>query len=1017
MPTQQDALVALENLLADYHRLTDTDRASMTEASVARQFIDRLWREVLGWPIDDSQRYFYEYQTEAGRPDMVFMPARGGDIYIEAKRFGVIAELNPQILKPEATTAATGLQAKPEFMYTPDDMQPTTVVTYSQFELQALRYAHSKGAPWAILTNFERMRVFNAHRDTLVLAFEDPSAYRDEFDTLWDALAYDNILNGSLDTLIARRYRMDVDTDYLRKIDAWRLQLADDILQNIEQNAWVKRDDDLNLPLLRAVVQRYLDRLVIVRFAEDHNVIPYDSLLQLYELSRTHSYTFSIHEFITRLFDKFNQSHNSALFAKDDVDKVIIGDDQLYDIIKQLYEARYRAMPADILGNTYEQYLGKTLALDSDGNVITRDNFETRKKQGSYYTPQVIVRYIVDNSLGRYLYATHNGNPDGDPLPDATPRTSDQIRDLRVLDSACGSGSFLIYAFYVLKDFYERERQRLSATLQAKMERMATEGADEMDIQVALAPLRAEQKRIHDPRRLILETHLYGVDLDPQAAEIAVVNLMMRGMEGMKFSTTQDAKRLPLILNQNVKVGNGLIGLRPDDERLPDHADQLAALKRLRQELVGTANTDPRHDQILHEIQTLRDTLYNTFAPDYADHFSDLERVRPFHWGIEFPEAFYDDAGHWRDDGGFTVIFGNPPYGGYLSPEEKNYMRNEYDIGTTNTAPLFMIRADHLLKSRGTHSYIVPKSFTYASDWGKTRLHLLDGMDYLLDAGKVWKDVKLEQVVYMHRKNEMRPYYVNLLRDNDTFTPIGRIDKALCTRFGFYINGVTDQEIEIALKIKETGHFLGEFITNERGAGLQSDIRPEGRLRVIGGRNISPYNLSGSYGYLSPFDDVPEHARVKSNSILAQNIVAHIKRPVDHIKISALVIESEAEQLVILDTVNQINVTSSHSPYFFLGLLMSQLMNWYIYRFIFAKAIRTMHFDNPITNRIPVPEADLENENYQLIVSTTRKLVNLHNQNGDGGDIAHFTEKMNAAVFRLYGLTQEQQKIVTEQMP
>src|SRR5690606_21065939 len=112
------------------------------------------------------------------------------------------------------------------------------------------------------------------------------------------------------------------------------------------------------------------------------------------------------------------------------------------------------------LGNTYEQYLGKTLVLDR-GEVKTRDNLETRKKQGSYYTPQVIVRYIVDNSLGRYLYGTANGKPDGQPLAGETRKTSADLTDLRVLDSACGSGSFLIYAYYVLADFYESEKQRL----------------------------------------------------------------------------------------------------------------------------------------------------------------------------------------------------------------------------------------------------------------------------------------------------------------------------------------------------------------------------------------------------------------------------------------------------------------------------------------------------------------------------------------------------------------------------
>ena len=211
-------------------------------------------------------------------------------------------------------------------------------------------------------------------------------------------------------------------------------------------------------------------------------------------------------------------------------------------------------MPADIIGNTYEQYLGKALALDN-GSVTTRDNLETRKKQGSYYTPQVIVRYLVDTRLGRFLYGTANGQPDGEPVEGETRKTSQDIRDLRVLDSACGSGSFLIYAYYVLADFYESEIDRLEARAgSATTANWPRRGSPPDGTGGSSWPnYTVEIERIRDYPRLILETHLYGVDLDPQAAEIAVVNLMMRAME-----RRHREKRLPLILNQNVKVGQRL---------------------------------------------------------------------------------------------------------------------------------------------------------------------------------------------------------------------------------------------------------------------------------------------------------------------------------------------------------------------------------------------------------------------------------------------------------------------------
>ena len=128
----------------------------------------------------------------------------------------------------------------------------------------------------------------------------------------------------------------------------------------------------------------------------------------------------------------------------------------LIGLVNQLYKARYRSFAADILGNTYEQYLGKRLALDPNGDITTADNLETRKKQGSYYTPQVLVRYLVERTLGRTLYGTEDGTPTGKPVEGETRKTAADIADLRVRDPACGS--VLSYRPYeVLKNFYESE--------------------------------------------------------------------------------------------------------------------------------------------------------------------------------------------------------------------------------------------------------------------------------------------------------------------------------------------------------------------------------------------------------------------------------------------------------------------------------------------------------------------------------------------------------------------------------
>ena len=644
MPSEQQARRNLVALIADYDRLTLDERRQMSEASVVRQFIDRLLEEVLGWPIKDPARYKYELHTQVGRPDLTLIPESGGTIFVEAKRFGVIKELE-QARKTVAGTITPGQLALPGM-----------AIDRTQEEQQSINYAFANGGTWAILTNFEHFRLFNARRDWLVLSFENPGAYLHDFDLLWQ-LAYPNVIKSSLDVLSKQRHTEEVDTVYLAFVNEWRERLARDIVTQGDVNKWAFHENgSINLPTLRAVVQRFLDRMVVIRFAEDHLVIPPGTLRGLYEMRRDNPYTFTMDEFIDRFFRRFDEQHNSALFAYGLADQASFSDEALLPLMEKLYEARYRAMSADILGNTYEQYLGKTLVAQN-GTVTTRDNLETRKKQGSYYTPQVIVRYIVDNSLGRYLYGTRNGKPEGVPLAGETRKTSQDIRDLSVLDSACGSGSFLIYAYQVLADFYESESIRLETEAEARRQELETAGqTDPMEIRIELTPYLAEIERIRDYPRLILESHLYGVDLDPQAAEIAVVNLMMRAME-----RRQREKRLPLILNQNVKVGNGLVGVSAADPRMAAQSAATARIRALRAQLVKTPNGEA-HNAVIANLEAASVDLRAVLDADFAAHFSDLERARPFHWGVEFPEVFYKADGTPKDNPGFTIIVGNPPW-------------------------------------------------------------------------------------------------------------------------------------------------------------------------------------------------------------------------------------------------------------------------------------------------------------------------------------------------------------------
>lgn len=1011
----EQALSKISHLVDRYNALGEDEKNSISEAGVIAHFIKPML-EALGWPVEDHTQFKYELSTHAGRPDIALIQEPGDTVFVEAKRFGGIKTLE------QARRTITGI-------LTPGQLTlPGMASDRTQEEQQAINYAFKNNGKWAILTNFEKLRLFNARRDWLVLSFESPQTYKEDFDQLWQ-LSYDKIRSGALERLSKQRFRADVDTVYLSFINDWREKLAQDIVAHRADNEWAFDDNgQIRLQSLRAVVQRILDRLVVVRFAEDHLVVPPRTLHDFYEVHKRNPYTFTLSEFLRKMYRRFDRDHNSAIFAEGLADQAVFTDETLEGLIEKLYEARYRAMSPDIMGNTYEEYLGQIL-VRTDGRVKTADNLETRKQRGTYYTPQYIVQYIVDHTLGQHLYGTGNGKPDGEALPDRTRKTWQEIEGLRVVDPACGSGSFLIYAYEVLADFYRTELRQLEQKIENEIENFVEAGVHApLDREMELRHLRGQQRYLQRYPRLILQNHLYGVDLDPQAAEIATVNLVMRGMADQR----QGDRRLPLILDQNIKVGNSLIGCPSDPGFYGEYAQELVELRSLRRKLADGKEED--HKRCIGAIQEVRSNLREELNGCLSGSFDDVEGHHPFHWVAEFPEVFLDAEGRYQGDrAGFQIIVGNPPYGASLTRRERRYFYSKFDAGTSDTAALFMLQAKRLLAKGGTASMIVPKSFTYSSIWSETRDRLIDGLEELVDVGKVWDEVKLEQAIYRYREGSDKQRYDSLERKDERFIAQAQIEKVDYKRFGFYLNGVHDSEIALARKMRSLGSFLGDYVTNTRGAGLQREISDEGPgRRAIGGKQVQPFVVLGAKGYVDdPGEELPGNALVSAGDIVAQNIVAHVTQPVDHIKIIAAIVREEAEDLAILDTVNRLCNTSDLATEYLLGLLSSRAVNWYTYRFIFGRAIRTMHFDNPVSDRIPVPPMALddekEKEQHDEMVKIVGEIESLSTQRAKCNEpsgvvqleeaIAARKALLNDIVYALYGLEEEEIDAIEGAMP
>jgi len=751
----------IKELIADYEA-ADKD---MTEANVEAAFVARLFA-ALGWAADDPTVWNRQvFVRGGGFADVGLQIQNKPVLLLEAKRFGKLkgparavqaALFGEDVVLSQADRQRAGIDRTPE-------------------EKQAMRYARAQGVSWAVLTNFERLVLFDANEERIVLAFDAPEEYVSRFDDL-KVLAPQPTpqqFHSHLNWYKGLQKKADVDADFFEFLSRWRVRLAQDIFDRDAE-----REEPLfhpptseRLERLMEAVQRVLDRLIILRYADDVGVLLQHDLLENL-LTYHHGRLAYVQEYdfqreVNRLFQDFYRAHNTTIFAPGHVcERVLIGNECLVDLTREISSISFRKFSSDILGNTYESYLGQKLQL-VDGQLLPEVRKDVRKGEGIYYTPGYIVRYIVDHTLGRWLYGTSPPPPGltATPLPlshsngrggggqggegevktladrsaepssrafgvsctlsvtegaqanaQAEGRSRRSLANLRVLDPAMGSGSFLIYAFDVLADFYERENARIeaenNAAMQAWSERAMKEGM--FGKEGELPPPRL-QPTVPNYIEKILQEHLYGVDLDPEAVEIAGVNLIMAAFRRLTRNR-QPHRKLPLILRQNLKCGNSLIsGDRREGLSEEEYNEALVRLIQLRGELQELHDDTARAEK-LAEIEAAAAPLNAALNESLRPYFgNEVAAKRPFNWAVEFPEAF--DPRRPEEQRGFTVVVGNPPYIRIQARQwdegEKRYLHEQYESSDRNydAYVLFVERGSDLLAQGGHFGYIVPNKF------------------------------------------------------------------------------------------------------------------------------------------------------------------------------------------------------------------------------------------------------------------------------------------------------------------
>lgn len=590
------------------------------EDHLRQEFINPFFK-ALGWDMDNEQGFAPQYR-EVIHEDR---------IEIEGK--------------PKAPDYAFKVGSDRKFFV---EAKASSVRVFSEIDpaFQLRRYAWSGQLPVSILTDFEEFSIYDTtiepkHTDKSSVARVKYIYYTDylkEIDYLWDTFSKEAVWRGSFDKFAKKEKKGSqlVDRSFLKEIELWRELIAKDIASN----------NSLNIYELNSVVQKFIDRIIFLRIAEDRGVETYETLRNAVKSPDTYSQ-------LLHIFKRADEKYNSSLFdlKKDEIStRIKISDKTLDRILNNLYYPKspyeFSVIGVDILGSVYEQFLGKVIRLTKGGNAVIEEKPEVKKAGGVYYTPQYIVDYIVKNTVGELV-------------KDKTPK---DVAKLKIVDPACGSGSFLIGAYNYLLNWHHKYYVENDVERNLKSKKLFKDAEGNYF-------LSTQEKKD------ILLNNIHGVDIDPQAVEVTKLSLALKMLEGENSETigaqfVMFADRILPDLSSNIKCGNSLIG------------------------------SDYYSDK---QITLLGD--------------EELRKVNAFDWDKEFPLVFRY--------GGFDAVIGNPPYVRQETlKDSKQYWSRKFTTfhGQADLYVYFIEQSYLILKESGLYGVIVSNKWlksNYAKDLRK----------------------------------------------------------------------------------------------------------------------------------------------------------------------------------------------------------------------------------------------------------------------------------------------------------
>ncbi len=684
--TKEEARIKIAKLVEDF-RAHEATLEKAAEAQIENNFIRPLFR-YLNWNTENEglSHAHYEFKVQVTnkkglRPDYI-LNVDGRDVLVMDAKQVKYSMKDPRWLYQVYSYAYSTQNSKP-----------------------------SEKMDFAILTDFQEFIVLDC---TLFAAKPEAvnnfrvidwtyTDYVDKFDELWELFERNHVMDDSRPNVVARsgatkqpshqqevasgeekerprkdmglwsRYlspqkvkanRISPDKAFLAEMDdeksGWRVLLAKDMK---------KHNPSADGELITAAVQLLIDRLIFIKALSDREV-DRDYLSEIKDRVTEAGLGADDAGWFTScktIFEELNNFYNGSIFApRPELENVSVSNKVVQSVLTDLQPENspynFAVLPVEILGTIYERFLGRVVRT-TEKQVKIEEKPEVRKAGGVYYTPQYIVDYIVENTLGKLLEEKRPEGFEHDSVESRKPSgrslTPADVAKLKILDPSCGSGSFLLGAYDKLIEWHK--------------DYFARAGKEKRDRESFYRDESGQIRLTAKLKRDILKNNLFGVDIDPQAVEVTRFSLSLKALEDLREGELTEERTLfhqTVLpdLSQNIKNGNSLVG-----------SDYFTG-------------------------QMFADT-------------AEMKRVNAFDWKSEFPEIM--------KSGGFDTVIGNPPYIRIQTmkewaPLEVEIYKEVYQsakAGNYDIYVVFVEKALSILNERGRMGYILPHKF-FNSQYG-----------------------------------------------------------------------------------------------------------------------------------------------------------------------------------------------------------------------------------------------------------------------------------------------------------